>query len=227
MPPERCLSFGSQIARPPHAEYPRDRPHLVRRLNHARVQLYYVLHTRQRSTALTSIMAQRHQRRHDERRRRRRGRGGAASTTWWLLASAVAIAAVLSCASAQRAGVREAPTVTVRRQGAVSGVEVPLNKIGHRAWMYLGIPFAQPPLGDLRFAPPAVEPPPSWTGVRNGSAHMPSCLQDPPARPSPVYRLFATVAPPLRTSEDCLYLNVYRPEGDITNRYCYYAFTGT
>lgn len=133
----------------------------------------------------------------------------------------MAAVALLHAAVAQRAGngggYRDAPTVVVRRQGAVSGLEVPLNKIGHRAWTYLGIPYARPPVGDLRFAPPDVDPPPAWDGVRNGSAHMPACIQDQPARQHPVHRLFAAFASPtaaqLRTSEDCLYLNVYRPEG--------------
>lgn len=131
------------------------------------------------------------------------------------------LATCAACA-AQRAGgggggYREAPAVNIPRQGVVSGIEVPLNKIGHRAWTYLGIPFARPPVGDLRFAPPDTDPPPSWSGVRNGSAHMPACIPDPPARQHHVHRLFASVAAPpagqIRTSEDCLYLNVYRPEG--------------
>lgn len=148
------------------------------------------------------------------------------------LAFAAFLMLLLQPATAQRAGsgsggYREAPTVLVRQQGAVSGLDVPLNKIGHRAWTYLGIPYAKPPTGDLRFAPPDVDPPPAWDGVRNGSAHMPACIQYPPARQHPVHRLFATVAAvagtvpaaaPLKTSEDCLYLNVYRPEGKPRRR---------
>lgn len=125
--------------------------------------------------------------------------------------------ACVSIASAQRAGggggiYRDAPTVVIRGQGAVSGAEVLLNKIGHRVWQYLGIPFAKPPLGDLRFAPPDADPPPAWTGVRNGSAHVPGCIQDLPTRLPPVHKLFASTTS--GQSEDCLYLNVYRPEGE-------------
>lgn len=125
---------------------------------------------------------------------------------------------LLAIVTAQRAGngggYREAPAVKIRKQGTVSGVEVPLVKIGARAWTYLGIPYARPPLGDLRFAPPDTDPPPAWHGLRNGSVHMPACVQYPPARQRPVHQLFANVAGgPIRTSEDCLYLNVYRPEG--------------
>lgn len=134
----------------------------------------------------------------------------------------LAVAVRVLCATAQRAGsgtggYREAPAVNIRQQGTVAGVEVPLNKIGHRAWMYLGIPFAKPPVDDLRFAPPDVNPLPRWDGVRNGSVHMPSCISVLPDRPHTVNRLFTSVSVPpidnIRMSEDCLYLNVYRPEG--------------
>lgn len=130
----------------------------------------------------------------------------------------IAVCCSVCTVTAQRAGHgganREAPSVNIRQQGIVSGVEVSLIKMGLRAWMYLGIPYAKPPVGDLRFAPPDVDPPPAWHGVRNGSVHMPACIQDMPARLHPIHRLFVSVAVgQIMTSEDCLYLNVYRPEG--------------
>lgn len=64
--------------------------------------------------------------------------------------------------------------------------------------VYLGIPFAAPPLGALRWRPP--QPAADWDGVR-------------PAREyaaSPMQKLEAWMGP-LYTGEDCLYLNVWTP----------------
>ncbi|KAF6198583.1 hypothetical protein GE061_008331 [Apolygus lucorum] len=69
----------------------------------------------------------------------------------------------------------------------------------YQAWTR--VPFAQPPLGELRFMPPkAVE---KWNGILNTTADLDPCLQT------------VTVVPylNLKGSEDCLYLNVYRPKG--------------
>ncbi|MEU0569287.1 carboxylesterase family protein [Nonomuraea sp. NPDC005983] len=66
---------------------------------------------------------------------------------------------------------------------------------------FLGLPFARPPVGDLRWRPPA--PPERWDGVRPATRFGPACPQFIPA-------MFN-----LRTqdkSEDCLYLNIWTPE---------------
>ena len=64
---------------------------------------------------------------------------------------------------------------------------------------YLGIPYAAPPVGERRFAAP--EAPERWPGVRSATSHAPACLQ----------AGLATVTG-VETSEDCLYLDVYRPD---------------
>mmetsp|Transcript_15423 Transcript_15423/g.43723 ORF Transcript_15423/g.43723 Transcript_15423/m.43723 type:complete len:529 (+) Transcript_15423:45-1631(+) len=61
--------------------------------------------------------------------------------------------------------------------------------------VFLGVPYAQPPVGDLRFARP--QPPTGWTGLRSADSFAPPC----PQRPANL----------LPISEDCLYLNVYTP----------------
>ena len=61
---------------------------------------------------------------------------------------------------------------------------------------FLGLPYAAPPTGNLRWRPPA--PAASWEGVRDATQFGPSC----PQQPGP----FAPRGP---MSEDCLYLNVY------------------
>ena len=68
--------------------------------------------------------------------------------------------------------------------------------------VYKGIPYAAPPVGDLRWkAPQAVKP---WDGVRE-------CTQFGSAEPqaNTLEMVYGTKLSP--TNEDCLYLNVYRP----------------
>lgn len=66
---------------------------------------------------------------------------------------------------------------------------------------FKGIPFAQPPVGDLRWKAP--QPAKKWSGVRNATAFGPRCMQ------SPLYsdQIFRSASP----SEDCLYLNIWTP----------------
>src|SRR3978361_855467 len=72
---------------------------------------------------------------------------------------------------------------------------------------FLGIPYAQPPIGPLRFRPP--EPAPRWAGRRDAKAYGPSAPQNPDEPGIPYLPL--DVGP---TSEDCLYLNVWTPAAD-------------
>lgn len=65
--------------------------------------------------------------------------------------------------------------------------------------IYLGIPFAAPPVGELRWKPPA--PPAKWSGVRDAGAFGDACVQT---------NTFGVMAV-RSTSEDCLYLNVFTP----------------
>jgi para-nitrobenzyl esterase len=66
---------------------------------------------------------------------------------------------------------------------------------------FKGIPFAAPPVGELRWkAPQPVTP---WSGVRQTVAFAPACMQ------APV--MAARMAPGVALNEDCLYLDVWTP----------------
>ena len=67
---------------------------------------------------------------------------------------------------------------------------------------FKGIPFAQPPVGNLRWKAP--QPAAKWSGVRKADAYGPDCMQVPfPGDAAPLG------VPP---KEDCLYMNVWVPE---------------
>jgi len=71
---------------------------------------------------------------------------------------------------------------------------------------YLGIPFAAPPVGELRWRPP--QPAAPWQGVREASHFGASCMQSQPGSRLPWTEEFMTQGP---VSEDCLFLNVWTP----------------
>jgi para-nitrobenzyl esterase len=81
--------------------------------------------------------------------------------------------------------------------GAVRGVV----RRGLRQWR--GIPFAAPPVGDLRFRAP--RPVVRWDGVRDASEFGPVSMQDRKGQ-------FVGVGPNVPMSEDCLTLNVIAPQ---------------
>ncbi len=91
------------------------------------------------------------------------------------------------------------PPVAQTTSGAVAGE----RQDGVR--IFKGLPYAAPPVGQGRWRPPA--PPASWSDVRQATRFAAACPQ-PPARPGSIYA--ATHA---KVSEDCLYLNVWAPEG--------------
>jgi hypothetical protein len=62
----------------------------------------------------------------------------------------------------------EASPIRNTHTGQVRGKFVHLTDIKAGAHNFLGIPFAKPPVGPLRFAPP--EAPEPWSGVRDGTS---------------------------------------------------------
>jgi para-nitrobenzyl esterase len=83
--------------------------------------------------------------------------------------------------------------------GQVDGKTLPS---GVRAW--LGVPFAAPPVRDLRWKAP--QPVVKWDGVYHADRFAPMCLQ--PLRNRVMNHYFGNEA----TSEDCLYLNIWAPK---------------
>lgn len=66
--------------------------------------------------------------------------------------------------------------------------------------VYKGVPFAAPPVGQLRWREP--QPVSPWRGTRRADAFAPACMQKGGSMPGEV---------PPAVSEDCLYLNIWVP----------------
>ena len=131
-----------------------------------------------------------------------------------------ALAAVAAATGGQTAALSQAPPVVVR----VDGGELQ-GEAGDDVVSFKGIPFAAPPVGDLRWRPP--QPAARWTSVRQAAEFAPSCMQGrgfgpppgtgargaPPAAGTTPTPAPAPAGPPpaQAPSEDCLYLNVWRP----------------
>ncbi|XP_024893393.1 uncharacterized protein LOC112468442 isoform X2 [Temnothorax curvispinosus] len=80
--------------------------------------------------------------------------------------------------------------------------------------VFLGVPYAEPPVGSFRFSPPRSPQP--WRGVRQSQEFAPVCPQVLPNLREEVkpgrYEYLERHLPYLRNqSEDCLYLNIYAP----------------
>ncbi|MGW6568881.1 carboxylesterase/lipase family protein [Streptomyces sp. NPDC054975] len=99
-----------------------------------------------------------------------------------------------STSATASAGALPRPVVTVA-QGRLRGQ----NRDG--AEEFLGVPYAAPPVGQARLRAP--REPRRWNGLREADRQAPACVQFSPFG----------IADPSAVSEDCLYLDVYRPEG--------------
>jgi para-nitrobenzyl esterase len=77
---------------------------------------------------------------------------------------------------------------------------------------FLGVPYARPPVGDLRWKAP--QPMRPWRGLRNAQTFGASCYQEWPAKPfGPFTQEFVDTPKP---AEDCLFLNIWRPATEAT-----------
>ena len=131
--------------------------------------------------------------------RTRIGRAGGVLLFAWLASGVAVMAGAAAMASAA------APLMAAETPAAAPTVTIDTGKLRGEAQgavvSFKGIPFAQPPVGDLRWRPP--QPVAKWQGVRDATSYGADCMQLP----------FPSDAAPLgmKPAEDCLYLNVWRP----------------
>ncbi|MET4685237.1 carboxylesterase/lipase family protein [Brevundimonas faecalis] len=119
-------------------------------------------------------------------------------TGWTAACLGLTFAAVGACAQGPVAAVSPAgPSVEMRiAQGPIRGVDE------GAVLSFKNIPYAAPPVGDLRWRAP--RPAPRWTEVRDAGAYGDDCIQ---ARP-----MWDDTQTRLPVSEDCLSLNVWTPK---------------
>jgi para-nitrobenzyl esterase len=118
---------------------------------------------------------------------------GAAATAVLTAAAACTTATATPGASKSASQNHETRLVVATADGAVRGQAVAAGE------EFLGIPYAAPPVGALRWQPPRPAAP--WHGTRAATAYAPHCPQ-----PSGAFGRAST-------TEDCLYLNVFTPAG--------------
>jgi carboxylesterase type B len=105
----------------------------------------------------------------------------------------IGVVVLFAAAYQQLAAVLPEQLVDVPAQGELNGTVL------NHSRRFLNIPYAQPPIGALRWRAPAV-PAPAWNGTRDATAFGPKCLQSSPGG-----------------SEDCLTLNVFAPRAAVAN----------
>ncbi|EKO3981528.1 carboxylesterase family protein [Vibrio fluvialis] len=111
----------------------------------------------------------------------------------------VVIAGTLTLASGFSAAVESGTPIVETQKGQVQGT------ITDGIARFLGIPYAAPPVGDLRWKPPVEHS--SWATIRNATDYGPICSQ---------YAL-EPFSGPTTVNEDCLYLNVFTPADVIAS----------
>lgn len=128
---------------------------------------------------------------------------------------ALALAACSFVAGCGGSSDNDGPMVRATAAGKVEGVD---DGARNGTWTWKGVPFAQPPVGALRWrAPQDLQ---SWSGVRPATQFGPACLQigrmfGPGANNTFDETIASTLGQPLG-SEDCLTLNIWRPASNDT-----------
>lgn len=125
-----------------------------------------------------------------------------------LLGGVAASFGLAPAVQAHRSSPMSAPSTTE----AVPVVDAPAGLLRGRSEgalnIFQGIPYAEPPIGARRWAPPA--PMARWQGTRDATAFGPACYQ-PETKLNNIY-----ANGPMPMSEDCLTLNIWAPK-DVRN----------
>ncbi len=111
---------------------------------------------------------------------------------YWFFAATLVILVTPGFAPGE-AGSWENRSIVATRYGEIRGMAD-----NHSTWTWRGVPYAAPPVGSLRWKAPVA--PESWQGIRNAFKYGSSAAQ------------YLPVIGHLG-SEDCLYLNIWRPKG--------------
>jgi para-nitrobenzyl esterase len=123
------------------------------------------------------------------------------------LATFALLVLLLAGADGIRAAGESHPRV-VLQDGVLAGSQFGPS---HKYAVFLGIPYAAPPVGNLRWRPP--QAPARWQGVRHATSYGPACPQLPsPWLPEMLGRK------QMLTDEACLYLNVWTPNLDGSSK---------
>ncbi|XP_070393445.1 cholinesterase-like isoform X2 [Dermacentor albipictus] len=99
-----------------------------------------------------------------------------------------------------------ADPVVVTENGSIQGTRLTMFNGTSVVDAYLGIPYAAPPVGELRFKK-SIPPIPWEPYTLQAKKKSPACMQFAPANPLPPW-----VSTESEQSEDCLYLNVWTPQ---------------
>jgi len=116
-------------------------------------------------------------------------------------AKATSLAAIVMAAGALHAADKSMQPIASDPVATTSG-RVAGTALASGVKAYLGVPFAQAPVGDLRWAPPK---PSQWSGTFNADRKGAACIQV--LRPHDINHYFGEEA----TGEDCLTLNMWAP----------------
>lgn len=112
----------------------------------------------------------------------------------WAGRRALSVIVAAGAALAAHSAIAASGPRAVTQEGTVEGV----YKNG--AAVFLGIPYAEPPVGDLRWEPPKRKD--AWKSILKATAFGPTCAQ---------ITTLGVFAGPANNNEDCLYLNVFSP----------------